>query len=130
MLLHLNVFVKRNFSDIAFLSNQEDEPLSESCVESSHKPLWILASDQLSEIAILDAIKDELGSYEDIALLYEKNTETIQNWCQRHNWRFIPYTEMAGSEASVIVLFDLNLVQYYINECYSRARTRLIIVHR
>ena len=131
LLLHLNVYN----SEIESLSNEDNLPIHKTCITADSTPLWILASDQSSKEVILEVIKTKLGSStEDVALLhdYQEKNESVESWCQRNNWNYIEYYEMAGSEASILVLFEIEFrySEYLINECYSRAKRRLFIVQR
>ena len=127
LLLHLNVYN----SEIESLSNEDNLPIHKTCLIAKSIPIWILASNQLSNEAILEAIKTKLGSsLEDVALLYERMNKSVESLCQRNNWNYILYSQMTGSEASVVVLFDIGFGVDYFHECYSRAKRRLFIVQR
>ena len=128
LLLHLNAYNSITKS----LSNEDNLPIHKTCITAESKPLWILAKNQFSKEAILEAIKTELGSLlEDVALLYHQMNESVESWCQRNNWNYIDYRQMTGSEASIVVLFDVHFViDYLMNECYSRAKKNLFIVQR
>ena len=130
LLLHLNACIMQRS-----ISNEDNLPIHKTCLTAKSKPLWILARDQLSNETILEVIKTKLGSStEDVALLhdYQEKNESVESWCQRNNWNYIEYYEMAGSEASILVLFEIEFrySEYLINECYSRAKRRLFIVQR
>ena len=126
-LLHLN-FCN---SDSKSLSNEDNLPIHKTCLTAKSKPLWIIVGEGISNEAILEAIKTEVGSsLEDVALLYMHKNERVQSWCQRNNWNYIEYGEMTGSEASVVVLFDIGFGVDYFHECYSRAKKRLFIEQR
>ena len=103
LFLHLNAYN----SEVGALSNEDNLPIHKTCLTVNSKPLWILASNQFSNEANLEAIETILrSSLEDVALLYWKKNECVESWCQRNDWNYIEYFRMVGSEASVVVLFD------------------------
>ena len=111
------------------LSTKENNPIHQTCISSGLKPLWITVNDQLSDQAILDGIKYEIGSsIEDVTLLYVDENDIVNDWCEKQNWKSIYSPIITGSEASTIVLYKVNAVAQYIKEFYSRAKLRLIIV--
>ena len=129
-LLHLNAFIDKDPCEKAMsLSTKENNPIHQTCISSGPKPLWITVNDQLSDQAILDGIKYEIGSsIEDVTLLYVDENDIVNDWCEKQNWKSIYSPIITGSEASTIVLYKVNAVALYIKEFYSRAKLRLIIV--
>ena len=84
----------------------------------------------MSEVEILDTIKANHLSAEDgtVTLLYERYNTQLSDWCQKQGWNCVYYSDMRGSEADVIVMYD---VQYcYEMEPYSRAKNFLIILQK
>ena len=67
LMLHLNVY--NSFS--SSLSNEDNLPLHKTCLIVNSRSLWIIVGEGISNEAILEAIKTEVGSsLEDVALLY------------------------------------------------------------
>ena len=73
------------------------------------------------------SLKDET-----VTLLHEisKNDprlQSISDWCQKQGWNCVYYSDMRGSEADVIVMYDVNDSEM---EPYSRAKNCLIILQK
>ena len=90
-----------------------------------------MAHAELSECEILDTIKMKHLWYKDetVTLLHQikvaKKLQPIYDWCQKQGWKCVHYLDMRGSEADVIVMYDLNCPEM---EPYSRAKNELIIL--
>ena len=52
---------------------------------------------------------------------------TLSKCCKEQNWKFVHIGEIMGSEASVVILYDISTTE---TELYSRAKNCLIIVHK
>ena len=52
---------------------------------------------------------------------------TLSRWCKEQNWKFVHKNEIMGSEASIVILYDIFDHQ---TELFSRAKNYLIIVHK
>ena len=134
LLLHLNVLIDKDpLQEKAMsLSTKDNKPIHQTCISSGVKPLWVTVNDQLSDEAILDGIKYEIGSsIEDVTLLYDYRNDVVKDWCEKQNWKFISNRRITGCEASTIVVYKAtssSKSQDIIKEYYSRARLRLIIV--
>ena len=83
---------------------------------------------------ILETIKQNhlLPTDETVVLLHrlrDDNEEfmTLSNWCEEQNWKFVHMEEIMGSEASVVILYEIDVET---TELYSRAKNCLIIVHK
>ena len=81
---------------------------------------------------ILETIKQNylLPTDETVVLLHDLEDEqfmTLSNWCKEQNWKFVSINEIMGSEASVVILYDVIDEE---TELYSRAKNCLIIVHK
>ena len=116
------------------LSDEDDEPIVNSCTPSNKKPVWITTSGTLSDEEILEGIRKEQSLPNDgsVTLLHDLDDDgqrkrTISTWCQTHKWNFVNAIYMYGRESLVIVMYDL-----YMNrmEFFSRAKSRLVIVTR
>ena len=57
----------------------------------------------------------------------QEKLQPISNWCQNQGWKCVYYYDMRGSEADVIVMFDIDCVEM---EPYSRAKNALIILQK
>ena len=92
-------------------------------------------------IPVFVYIKNKFES-NDVMVIYNdkvtKGTETIQDYkilrdfylpieevCREVNWRYTTDQDVRGSEASVTILFDLDVFDY---EYLTRAKTQLVIV--
>ena len=68
---------------------------------------------------------------ENVTLLHriwrDEEQEKLQRWCQKQGWKCVYYTDMRGSEADVIVMYDVNCGEM---EPYSRAKSCLIILQK
>lgn len=88
----------------------------------------------MDQLQILETIKQKylLPTDETVVLLHaffkdsRKKFRHISNWCDEHHWKFVPYNDIMGSEASVVILYECNDD----TELYSRAKNCLIIVHK
>ena len=89
-----------------------------------------MAKASLSEVEILDTIKVNHLSAKDetVTLLWDSTNEMISDWCQKQGWNCVYYSNMRGSEADVIVMYDVNFCQEM--EPYSRAKNCLIILQK
>ena len=89
------------------------------------------------DVEILDAIKMKHVSPKPaiVTLLHNVDKrrdgiiklQTIDKWCQKEGWNCVHYSNIRGSEADVIVMYD---VQCYEMEPYSRAKNALIILQK
>ena len=92
-----------------------------------------MAKENLDDVKILETIKQNhlLPNDETVVLLHrlrygQNKNMALSDWCTGQKWKFVHYTEIMGSEASVVVLYDLNQQ----TEMYSRAKNCLIIVQK
>ena len=98
-------------------------------------PVWILTKASLSDVDILETIKMKHVSSskeETVHLLHKlkegnQKVQPISDWCQKQGWNCVYYGDMRGSEADIIVMYD---VDCYEMEPYSRARNCLIILQK
>ena len=97
--------------------------------------MWILAKASLNDVDILETIKMKHLSSNDktVTLLHgiEPDNQKLQPfsyWCQKQGWNSVYYFDMRGSEADVIVMYDVNFCQEM--EPYSRAKNFLIILQK
>ena len=90
---------------------------------SSDIPLWVELS--IPEV-FFDYFKDKFES-DDVMLIHEDpyNLKEIEEFCREKHWRCTHLGNVRGSEASVTILYDLNVFQY---EVLTRAKTQLVIV--
>ena len=93
---------------------------------SSDLPLWVELSNQMS---FFDYFKNKFDSNE-VMLIWDKRNEPsnlndIEEFCKDKTWRCTDRWNAVGSEASVIILYDLDDVFY---EFLTRAKTQLVIV--
>ena len=92
---------------------------------SSDTPLWVELSNPKS---FFDYFKDKFES-DDVMLFYNFpypfNLNDIEGFCKDLKWRCTERLNVTGSEASVVILYDLNTIYY---EVLTRAKTQLVIV--
>ena len=60
--------------------------------------------------------------------MQRENKDRIEDWCRTHSWNFILYMNIVGSEADVVIV--IGRMSAYFMECFFRAKSKLIIVHR
>ena len=89
----------------------------------------------LSDIEILKAIKMKHVSSKDktVTLLHgmrndDHRFQPIFDWCLKQSWNCVCSYDMRGSEADVILMYDISLCQEM--EPYSRAKNCLIILQK
>ena len=90
---------------------------------SSDIPLWIELANPKS---FFDYLKDKFEG-DDVMVIHDRpsNIIDIEKFCREQKWICTRRDNSIGSEASVILLYDLRDFDY---ECFTRARTQLIIV--
>ena len=93
---------------------------------SSDIPLWVQLSNPKS---LFDYFKDKFDS-DDVMLIWDddnkpSNLKGIEEFCRKQKWRCTEDLYVRGSEASVTILYDLDVFAY---EYLTRAKTQLVIV--
>ena len=122
------------------IDTSDNDPISDTCLVDGDEPIWMLVKEDMEDTKILDSIRDKYikpAHLKDVLLLYDCNKiigrrqEIISNWClsQEHQWNFLDYRDISGSEALTVVLFELYFDDGDL-ECLSRARHCLLIIHR
>ena len=93
-----------------------------------------MAKEVLSDVEILEIIKNKhlLANDETVTLLHgilgiDKRLQLISEWCQKQNWNCVYHDSMRGSEADVIIMYDVDCPEM---EPYSRAKNALIILQK
>ena len=93
-----------------------------------------MAKADLFDVEILETIRmKHLSSRdENVTLLhsieeFEQRLQPISKWCQKQGWNCVYYIHMRGSEADVIVMYDISSIEM---EPYSRAKNCLIILQK
>ena len=94
-----------------------------------------MARAESSDVEILETIKMNHLSWknENATLLHGMNKDNqrlqpISDWCQKQGWHSVYYNDMRGSEADVIVMYDVkDCIEM---EPYSRAKNCLIILQK
>ena len=121
---------------------------------SSQKPLWVELSNHklyFDFFKYLKFILEEKGlpkkerlnpkfnilskfKSNDVMLIWDENTymhmdasnfSDIEEFCRKQKWRFTEKSDVRGSEASVTILYDLDVFQY---EFLTRAKALLVLV--
>ena len=132
-LLHLKSFVEKS-AFYKLMDDSDDMPLKKTSFPVGKKPLFIEVSDKVSDESTLEIIKERyIESMEkDVTILYHNESLTthrqklIQDWCQMNLWNFVPFVNMTGSEADVVIIY--NMSSYFV-EGFFRAKSNLIIVN-
>ena len=135
LLSHLKLFLTdQSKTSMSPISDDGDASLKESSFSTGQLPLWINASSTISDEYVLEEIlKNHILPQTDVTLLYNEHVisfqriEKLNAWCERRNWLCLDSVEMTGSEAPVVVLFDVGRAEL---ETYSRAQKQLIVVTR
>ena len=93
------------------------------------KPLWL-------EVPIVEVFiqhvedNDQLNSAKDVLVLYDLDYDLLSihplgKLCKDKDWKFCPVNEVMGSEAQIVIIYDVKEVHF---EALSRAVNQLIIV--
>ena len=96
---------------------------------SGPKPLWLEVP--IVEVFIEHATNDDcLKNAKDVLVLYDFDYDLLSihplgKHCKSNDWRFCPVNEVMGSEAEIVIIYDLKKVHF---EALSRAVHQLIIV--
>ena len=93
---------------------------------SSEIPIWVELTNPNS---FSDYFKDKFDS-EDVMLIWDSwkqpsNLNDIGEFCRKQKWRCTGRWNVRGSEASVTILYNLDIFAY---EHFTRAKTQLVIV--
>ena len=87
-------------------------------------PVWVELSNSK---CFFDYFKDKFES-DDVMLIWDKykiHLKDIERFCTEKKWRCTSSGNVAGSEASVTILYDFELFRY---ESFTRAKNQLVIV--
>ena len=71
--------------------------------------------------------RDETVTLLHLLLDEDQRLPPISDWCQKQGWNCVYYPDMRGSEADVIVMYDVYCLEM---EPYSRAKNALIILQK
>ena len=85
-------------------------------------PLWVELSYPKS---FLDYFKNKFESEDVMLIHFRPIPKQIKGFCRRRKWRCTQAGNVRGSEASVTILYDIDIVIY---ETLTRAKTQLVIV--
>ena len=96
---------------------------------SGKKPLWLEASSLEAFLKYTDTNED-LKDATDVMVIYEPDNikdviQKLRAHCLRRKWKVCPSTSVMGSEASIVIIFDMKSVHF---EAISRAVLQLIFV--
>ena len=67
----------------------------------------------------------ELKDEKDVMVIYESDCEDLMNFCAEKGWKSCPSTEVMGSEASIIIIYEMTSIHF---EAISRAVHQIIFV--
>ena len=95
----------------------------DNCFDGGIDPQWI-------EVESVDSFVNYVNEYliktEDTMLVYGSSShEQLRTLATHHNWGYHSRGEIRGSEASFVILFDIDQFDY---EVFTRAKHRLLIV--
>ena len=116
-----------DLADYLYMHQSDYYPIrrwnSPSSFSSEILPLWVEHSHPKS---FFDYVKDKFES-DDVMLIHEdpSNLNEIKDFCKEQKWRCTEIWNVTGSEASVTILYDLDVFHY---ELLTRAKTQLVIV--
>ena len=91
------------------------------------KPLWLkIESFGAFQFFANTELKDEI----DVMVIYDGDHEPevikkMVDFCDEKNWKSCPYTEVMGSEASIIIIYEMKSIHF---EAISRAIHQLVFV--
>ena len=73
---------------------------------------------------------DQLNNAKNVLVLYDLDYDLLSiqprgKWCKDKDWKFCPVNEVVGSEAQIVIIYDVKEVHF---EALSRAVHQLIIV--
>mgnify|MGYP002051770046 CR=1 FL=1 len=96
---------------------------------SGKKPLWLEASSLEAFLKYTDTNED-LREATDVMVIYEPDNikdviQKLRAHCLRRKWKVCPSSSVMGSEASIVIIFDMKSVHF---ESISRAVLQLIFV--
>ena len=96
---------------------------------SGKKPLWLQASSLEAFLKYTDTNED-LKDATDVMVIYEPDNikdviQKLRAHCLRRKWKVCPSSSVMGSEASIVIIFDMKSVHF---ESISRAVLQLIFV--
>ena len=96
---------------------------------SGKKPLWLEASSLEAFLKYTDTNED-LKDATDVMVIYEPDNikdviQKLRAHCLRRKWKVCPSSSVMGSEASIVIIFDMKSVHF---EAISRAVLQLIFV--
>ena len=86
------------------------------------KPMWL-------KVESFDGFQyfanTELKDEKDVMVIYESDCEVLMNLCAEKGWKSCPSTEVMGSEASIIIIYEMTSIHF---EAISRAVHQIIFV--
>ena len=85
-------------------------------------PQWILLDDNKT---FVDYVRNNWNYDADVMLVFEEHNEQIEKLCSELEWKYCFIDTIAGSEASVVIVYDHKAFEY---EVFTRAKNHLIIV--
>ena len=92
---------------------------------SSDKPLWIELDTPSWFPHIFQNLLETKFPTDDVMVISDQSGYDIKEFCRLKKWRWSHKFDVKGSEASVVVLFDLQSFGY---EWFTRAKNQLVIV--
>lgn len=134
LLIHLKWFMnqKETLKSKA-ITDEDDVSLEQSCLAEGPVPIWIKAGDGFDDEKVLNHVLTMLQGDRNVVLLFNNYDLTktrkhdIEVWCKAKKWECIDRIAMTGSEASVVILYDIGQANL---EDFSRAIKKLIIITR
>ena len=92
-------------------------------------PIWVERSREVSDEEVLEFVNenyvdDEAKQSFTVIHDYDYPTPEAEKWCSEHQWRYLKWSEIYGSEDQGVILLDVMLFP----EQISRGRNLLVIV--
>ena len=112
----------------------EDVSLQESTFPTGSRPILFITAKNMPVETIFQSLKEYLlpTDRNDVTVIHRlEDEDELQNFtklCEDFSWKIVAFDEITGSEATVIVLFQIHNANRNF-EYHSRAKQALFIVH-
>ena len=132
-------FLKHSPFSQSYLDNTLDKELDAPTLPRGRLPVWIVRGPKVSDIRMLERIKqDHILGQESVTLIHKNEdpagnpelspiSAEVKSWCDDNGWRRVSVVEAIGGEDECVVVFDVEDLGLLL-ECCSRGRNGLIIM--
>ena len=98
--------------------------------DSGKNPAWLELENVEHFIEFTNTDQDFIALEKDVMVIYDPNDgpfslQPLKTHCKARNWQCYPYTDIVGSEADTVIIYDLKDFHF---EAFSRAINHLVIV--